>query len=118
MSSLACNFLQKVNALAKEKKIINIKDLSPVPQKIIRAFKCNTKYGRKVLLELEDGNVFLPTCYESLSDEDLEKMNRLMIKVTKSSSYMPGIRFIMNDSKEIVEERVNFFFLMWYCKML
>ncbi|XP_055908156.1 uncharacterized protein LOC129942989 [Eupeodes corollae] len=105
MSSLACNFLQKVNALAKEKKIINIKDLSPVPQKIIRAFKCNTKYGRKVLLELEDGNVFLPTCYESLSDEDLEKMNRLMIKVTKSSSYMLGIRFIMNDSKEIVEER-------------
>lgn len=66
--------LEELNAV-KLKKALRLKDmLLCCEYKILDAKRVNTKFGKRILLQLEDNALFLPQRYERLSDAVIEAM--------------------------------------------
>ena len=61
----------------EDKPLLCISDLdSSMQYKIASAKRVKTKYGNRIILELESHKLFLPAKFEELTDEDLDNINK------------------------------------------
>lgn len=68
--------ISELNQLGSIKPTLKIKDMMRDMQyRILGARKVNTKFGNRVLLQLETHQLFLPARYEQLSEEAILDLN-------------------------------------------
>lgn len=88
--------LNALNNLAVGFECTKISDLIIGEKYIIKDAKLiSTKYGPRVLLTLEDRNVFLPQRFQSVSSEQISSMiGSCIINITKPTDKFAKFQFI------------------------
>lgn len=82
--------LNKLNKLGVGKTLKKIGDLECNKEyKITSARVVKTKYGRRVIVKINDFDVFLPARYQEISDEDVNKLKncRIINRTTPSDTF-------------------------------
>lgn len=81
--------LLELNKLGSIKPILRVKDMIEyIWYKIVGAKKVATKFGNRVVLQLENYQLFLPTRYESLSEETISELNRNIYSVANKGKVL------------------------------
>lgn len=69
------DFNSRLQKLSNVKEWMSVRDLEPyIKHPIYTVYRCITKYGEKVVVELADLRFILPTRYDSLTDQDLQRL--------------------------------------------
>lgn len=69
------NNLNEISVKKYEKNTISLKDLSMnVKYPILNCMRMFTKYGERIMLEIETNVIFLPQKYSKLTDDQIEDL--------------------------------------------
>lgn len=101
----ASTLTDEFNKVSSIKKACPLRDLPiNVPQKIIKMKKVNTRFGEKIMVELEDCVVFLgPRFNDVITEEKLNEVNKIVkygSSFLKSTNETGDLYFEFNEQSE------------------